>query len=244
MAATTVLEEAFLRMTLLCAVDCGVDGLGSGWLQLQAYKEFPALAQALADLAAGNNSTIYAASGAQEFVCGGAPVNRIGLADLLCGHGGIRAFADVWAPLSLRIWLEDPPAPLLVIGNLRDPVPTKLPTSSSLALACSHTTSAGIHPSSFPRPPSMTTSACISVSGRYRRQARIASQMCSFSVPMQVWWRRLARALSRPTFHAAAPSLAGVCGRPSGRDRRQLQPKESCQLARLARRYCQSEEWE
>ncbi|KAF7305884.1 hypothetical protein HMN09_00742600 [Mycena chlorophos] len=36
------------------------------------YDLFPALAQALADLAAGNGTTLYATSGVEEFTCGGA----------------------------------------------------------------------------------------------------------------------------------------------------------------------------
>nr|GAT44291.1 predicted protein [Mycena chlorophos] len=124
----------------------------------QPYKEFPALAQALADLAAGNASTIYAASGAQEFTCapGAAPVNKMfeagasitctdvtpndTLADLQSYYAGMAAiseFADVWVPVRIACagWKVHRPgqytgptgatntsAPLLVIGNLRDPV--------------------------------------------------------------------------------------------------------------------------
>ncbi|KAF7305880.1 AB hydrolase-1 domain-containing protein [Mycena chlorophos] len=124
----------------------------------QPYKEFPALAQALADLAAGNASTIYAASGPQEFTCepGAAPVNKMfeagasitctdvrlndTLADLQSYYAGMAAiseFADVWVPVRIACagWKVHRPgqytgptgptntsAPLLVIGNLRDPV--------------------------------------------------------------------------------------------------------------------------
>nr|GAT55848.1 predicted protein [Mycena chlorophos] len=123
----------------------------------QPYTSFPALAQALADLAAGNSSTIYAASGAQEFTCGpgAAPLGSAleatisitcndatpndTLADLqryYTDAAVITEFADVFATgrVACAGWKVHRPgqytgptgptntsAPLLVIGNLRDP---------------------------------------------------------------------------------------------------------------------------
>nr|GAT44275.1 predicted protein [Mycena chlorophos] len=79
------------------------------------YNFFPGLAQGLADLAAGNSTTIYANSGEGEFTCGGAPLDRSyesatsiacsdmtpndTLADLQSFYAGEEAlsqFADLW----------------------------------------------------------------------------------------------------------------------------------------------------
>ncbi|KAF7305892.1 hypothetical protein HMN09_00743400 [Mycena chlorophos] len=79
------------------------------------YNFFPGLAQGLADLAAGNSTTIYANSGEGEFTCGGAPLDRSyesatsiacsdmtpndTLADLQSFYEGevaLSQFADLW----------------------------------------------------------------------------------------------------------------------------------------------------